>query len=58
MEDMGLKMPVPQVDIPTIRRKFYAAEREEKGGMKGAKAHAKGHANASERHDGAAAAKG
>ena len=32
---MGLKLPPTRVDIADIRRKFHAAEREEKGGGKG-----------------------
>lgn len=58
MDELGLKLPPPHVDIAAIRRKFHAAEREEKAGTKGAKADAKGYAKARERHDRAAAAHG
>ena len=34
MDEMGLKLPPTQVDIADIRRKYHAAEREEKGGGK------------------------
>jgi hypothetical protein len=34
MDEMGLKLPPTHVDIAAIRRKFHAAEREEKGGAK------------------------
>ena len=34
MDDMGLKLPPTHVDIADIRRKYHAAEREEKGGGK------------------------
>ena len=34
---MGLKLPPTRVDIAAIRRKYDAAEREEKGQTKGAK---------------------
>jgi hypothetical protein len=30
MDEMGLKLPPTHVDIAAIRRKFHAAEREEK----------------------------
>jgi hypothetical protein len=30
MNEMGLKLPQPRVDIADIRRKYHAAEREEK----------------------------
>ena len=56
MDELGLKLPPTRVDIAAIRRKFYAAEREEKGPRKGAKAGANGHANARKRLDTAAAA--
>ncbi len=32
MDDMGLKLPAPHVDIADIRRKYHAAEREARGG--------------------------
>jgi hypothetical protein len=35
---MGLKLPPTRVDIAAIRRKFHAAQREEKSGTNGAKA--------------------
>ena len=31
MDEMGLKLPPTRVDITDIRRKYHAAEREEKG---------------------------
>jgi PPK2 family polyphosphate:nucleotide phosphotransferase len=34
MDEMGLKLPPTRVDIADIRRKYHAAEREEKGGVK------------------------
>jgi PPK2 family polyphosphate:nucleotide phosphotransferase len=34
MDEMGLKLPPTRVDIADIRRKYHAAEREEKGGGK------------------------
>jgi PPK2 family polyphosphate:nucleotide phosphotransferase len=34
MDEMGLKLPPTRVDIPDIRRKYDAAEREEKHGAK------------------------
>jgi PPK2 family polyphosphate:nucleotide phosphotransferase len=34
MEEMGLKLPPTHVDIPDIRRKYHAAELEEKSGGK------------------------
>jgi hypothetical protein len=34
MAEMGLKLPPTRVDIADIRRKYHAAEREEKGGGK------------------------
>ncbi len=34
MDEMGLKLPPTQVEISAIRRKFHAAEREEKAGGK------------------------
>jgi PPK2 family polyphosphate:nucleotide phosphotransferase len=34
MEEMGLKLPPTHVDIAEIRRKYHAAEREEKSGGK------------------------
>ena len=34
MDEMGLKLPPTHVDIMDIRRKFHAAEAEEKGGPK------------------------
>jgi polyphosphate kinase 2 (PPK2 family) len=34
MDEMGLKLPPTRVDIAGIRRKFHAAEREQKGGGK------------------------
>jgi hypothetical protein len=37
MDDMGLKLPPTHVDIAAIRRKFHAAEREEKGLAKSSK---------------------
>jgi hypothetical protein len=30
MDEMGLKLPPTKIDIPDIRRKFHAAEVEEK----------------------------
>jgi hypothetical protein len=41
MDDMGLKLPPTHVDIAAIRRKFHAAEREEKGLAKAVKDRAK-----------------
>jgi PPK2 family polyphosphate:nucleotide phosphotransferase len=41
MDDMGLKLPPTHVDIAAIRRKFHAAEREEKSLAKDAKADVK-----------------
>jgi PPK2 family polyphosphate:nucleotide phosphotransferase len=41
MDDMGLKLPPTHVDIAAIRRKFHAAEREEKGSAKAVKSRAK-----------------
>ena len=38
MDEMGLKLPPTRVDIAAIRRKFHAAQREEKSGKNGAKA--------------------
>lgn len=32
MDEMGLKLPPPRVDLAAIRRKFHAAEREANGG--------------------------
>jgi PPK2 family polyphosphate:nucleotide phosphotransferase len=32
MDEMGLKLPPTRVDIADVRRKYHAAEREEKGG--------------------------
>ena len=32
MDEMGLRLPATRVDIADIRRKYHAAEREEKGG--------------------------
>ena len=29
MESLGIKIPKPQVDIDAIRRKYYAAKKEE-----------------------------
>jgi PPK2 family polyphosphate:nucleotide phosphotransferase len=58
MDEMGLKLPPTRVDIAAIRRKFHAAEREEKGGTKGAKADVKGRAKVRQVHEMAAAAKG
>jgi hypothetical protein len=34
MDEMGLKLPPTHVDIADIRRKYHAAEREEKSGGK------------------------
>jgi hypothetical protein len=34
MAEMGLKLPPTHVDIADIRRKYHAAEREEKDGAK------------------------
>ena len=34
MDEMGLKLPPTHVDIADIRRKYHAAEREEKGSVK------------------------
>jgi PPK2 family polyphosphate:nucleotide phosphotransferase len=34
MDEMGLKLPPTHVDIAAIRRKFHAAERDEKGARK------------------------
>jgi hypothetical protein len=56
-DEMGLKLPPTRVDIAAIRRKYHAAEREEKGQTKGAKANVKGHAKVHQTHDMAAAAK-
>jgi PPK2 family polyphosphate:nucleotide phosphotransferase len=44
MDEMGLKLPPTHVDVGAIRRKFYAAEREEKAGTNAAKVDPKGHA--------------
>jgi PPK2 family polyphosphate:nucleotide phosphotransferase len=44
MNEMGLKLPPTHVDIAAIRRKFHAAERNEKGRTKGAKGDGKGQA--------------
>jgi len=41
MDEMGLKLPPTHVDIAAIRRKFHAAERDERGRTKGAKGHEK-----------------
>jgi hypothetical protein len=38
---MGLKLPPTRVDIAAIRRKFHAAQREEKDRTKGGKGAAK-----------------
>jgi PPK2 family polyphosphate:nucleotide phosphotransferase len=35
MDEMGLELPPTRVDISDIRRKYHAAEREEKHGAKG-----------------------
>jgi len=42
MDEMGLKLPPTHVDIAAMRRKFHAAERQEKGRPKGAKGDGKG----------------
>jgi PPK2 family polyphosphate:nucleotide phosphotransferase len=42
MDEMGLKLPPTHVDIAAIRRKFHAAEREEKDPTKDVKVAAKG----------------
>lgn len=34
MDEMGLKLPPTHVDIADIRRKYHAAEREQKSGGK------------------------
>jgi PPK2 family polyphosphate:nucleotide phosphotransferase len=61
MDDMGLRLPPTHVDIAAIRRKFHAAEREEKSPAKGVKINVKGRvkarAKARELHDGVAVAK-
>jgi len=57
MDEMGLKLPPTRVDITAIRRKFHAAERQEKGLTKDAKAGGKGHAKLRELRGSAAAAK-
>jgi PPK2 family polyphosphate:nucleotide phosphotransferase len=44
MNEMGLKLPPTHVDIAAIRRKFHAAERNEKGRTKSAKGDGKGQA--------------
>jgi PPK2 family polyphosphate:nucleotide phosphotransferase len=44
MDGMGLKLPPTHVDIAAIRRKFHAAERQEKGRTKGTKGNRKGQA--------------
>jgi hypothetical protein len=31
MDDMGLKLPPPRVDLAVIRRKYHAAQREQDG---------------------------
>jgi PPK2 family polyphosphate:nucleotide phosphotransferase len=36
MDDMGLKLPPPRVDLAVIRRKYYAAERNQGGKSEGA----------------------
>jgi hypothetical protein len=41
MGEMGLKLPPTRVDIAGIRRKFHAAQREEKDRTKGGKGGAK-----------------
>jgi hypothetical protein len=51
MDEMGLKLPPTHVDVAAIRRKFYAAEREEKRGTNAARADPKGHAKAREVRD-------
>jgi PPK2 family polyphosphate:nucleotide phosphotransferase len=48
MDEMGLNLPPTHVDIAAIRRKFHAAEREEKGRTKGAKGDGKGQAKVRE----------
>jgi PPK2 family polyphosphate:nucleotide phosphotransferase len=58
MDGMGLKLPPTRVDIAAVRRKYHAAELEEKDGAKGAKADRKRHAKVRELHDMSAAAKG
>jgi hypothetical protein len=37
MDEMGLKMPKPRVDLADIRRKYYAAAREADGEKKKSK---------------------
>ena len=44
MNEMGLKLPPTHVDVAAIRRKFHAAEREEKAETNAAKVDPKGHA--------------
>jgi PPK2 family polyphosphate:nucleotide phosphotransferase len=58
MDEMGLKLPPTHVDIAAIRRKFHAAEREEKDRTKGTKAQAKDRAKVREMHASAPAGKG
>jgi PPK2 family polyphosphate:nucleotide phosphotransferase len=58
MDEMGLKLPPTHVDVAAIRRKFHAAEREEKSETKAAKVDAKGHAKARELREITAAGKG
>ena len=58
MDEMGLKLPPTHVDIAAIRRKFHAAEGEEKGGTKGAKGDGKGRAKVREVPAGEASAEG
>jgi hypothetical protein len=48
MDEMGLKLPPTHVDIAAIRRKFHAAERQEKGRPKGTKGDGKGKAKVRE----------
>jgi PPK2 family polyphosphate:nucleotide phosphotransferase len=58
MDEMGLKLPPTRVDIAAIRRKFHAAEREEKDQTKGAKPDRKSQAKVRKLHDRAVASKG
>jgi len=57
MDEMGLKLPPTHVDIAAVRRKFHAAEREEKDRTKGAKADGKERSKVREMHASAPARK-
>jgi PPK2 family polyphosphate:nucleotide phosphotransferase len=39
MDDMGLKLPAPRVDLAVIRKKYHAAKREQKGKKRSADRH-------------------